>query len=452
MTELNNLREKINEITLEMLKLLKTRTDLSKEIGNTKQNLGMNISDEVRENELRNYVIKLCKDIKLDEKIATRFLNFLLNESISVQSKNKQTHLSIFLKAKSLEEKGKKITHLEVGEPDFQPPEIVRDALEHVYEKGYGKYGPSKGMPELRESLAKKNSQQYPSITIDNIMVCPGARFGIYLAITTLLNPGDEIIIIEPSWPAFSDCAINAGIKVRSIKTTLENKWEPDIEQIENVINSNTKMIVMNYPNNPTGKILPKKLQDNIIDIAKRNDLYVLSDEIYSEYAFTEWKSVLSYGYDKSIITQSFSKSHAMTGYRIGYVIADQTIIDKMATLQALSITNVSEPIQYVALQALNADISNNSKLIKSKIDILVEKATQLKLQFIKPDGAMYIFAKMRDDFDATKFACDLLDDGVAIAPGEGFGDYRNFIRITAIQDEKRLIEGLTMIEKRLNG
>ena len=452
MTELDNLREKINEITFEMLKLLKTRTDLSKEIGNTKQNLGMNIADESREDELRNYVIQLCKDIKLDEKIATKFLNFLLNESISIQSKNKHTHLSIFLKAKSLEEQGKKIIHLEVGEPDFQPPEIVKDALEHAYEKGYGKYGPSKGITELRESLAKKNSQQYSSITRDNIMVCPGARFGIYLAITTLLNPGDEIIIIEPSWPAFSDCAINAGIKVRSIKTTLENKWEPTVEQIENVINSNTKMIVMNYPNNPTGKILPKKLQDSIIEIAKRNNLYVLSDEIYSEYAFTEWKSVLSYKYDKSIITQSFSKSHAMTGYRIGYVIANQIIIDKMASLQALSITNVSEPIQYVALQALNSDISNNSKLIKSKIDILVEKATQLKLQFIKPDGAMYIFAKMRDDFDATKFACDLLDDGVAIAPGEGFGDYRNFIRITAIQDEKRLIEGLTMIEKRLNG
>ena len=452
MAELDNLRKKINEITLEMFKLLKTRSDLSEEIGNTKQNLGMNIADESREDELRNYVIQLCKEIKLDEKIAKKFLNFLLNESIGIQSKNKQTHLSIFLKAKSLEEQGKKIIHLEVGEPDFQPPEIVKDALEQVYEKGYGKYGPSKGIPELRESLAKKHSQQNSSLTQDNVMVCPGARFGVYLAISTLLNPGDEIIIIEPSWPAYGDCAINAGIKVRSIKTTLESNWEPTIEQIQNVINSNTKMIVMNYPNNPTGKILPKKLQGDIIEIAKKNDLYVLSDEIYSEYAFTEWESVLSYEYDKSIITQSFSKSHAMTGYRIGYVIANQMIIDKMASLQALSMTNVSEPIQYVALQALNADISNNSKLIKSKIDLLVEKANQLKLQFSNPDGAMYIFAKIRDGFDATKFACDLLEDGIAIAPGEGFGDYKNFVRITAIQDEKRLIEGLSIIGKRLNG
>ena len=451
MAELDNLREKINEITLEMLKLLKMRTDLSKEIGDTKKNLGMSIADQPRENEIRNHVIQMCKDIKLDEKIATRFLNFLLNESIAIQSKNKQTHLSIFLKAKSLEEQGKKIIHLEVGEPDFRPPEIVKNALEQVYEKGYGKYGPAKGISELRNILAKKISQQNTSITQENVMICPGARFGIYLAITTLLNPGDEIIIIEPSWPAYTDCAINAGIKVRSIETKLENNWEPSVEQIQNAINSNTKMIVLNYPNNPTGKILPIKLQDNIIQIAKKNDLYVLSDEIYSEYSFTDWKSILTYGYNKSIITQSFSKSHAMTGYRIGYVVADQNIIDKMASLQALTITNVSEPIQYVALQALNADISNNSKIIKSKIDLLVEKANELKLEFIKPDGAMYIFAKINDNIDSTQFAYDLLGDGVAIAPGEGFGNYKNFIRITAIQDEKRLIEGLSIIGKRLN-
>ena len=140
-----------------------------------------------------------------------------------------------------------------------------------------------------------------------------------------------------------------------------------------------------------------------------------------------------------------------MTGYRIGYVLANRMIIDKMASLQALSLTNVSEPIQYVALQALNSDITNNSKLIKSKIDILVEKASEMKLQFIKPDGAMYIFAKIKDDFDATKFAYELLEDGIAIAPGEGFGDYKNFVRITAIQDEKRLIEGMSTIKKWLN-
>ena len=117
-------------------------------------------------------------------------------------------------------------------------------------------------------------------------MICPGARFGVYLAITTLLNPGDEIIVIEPAWPAYKDCALNAGIKVRTIKTTLETKWEPSIEQINNAINENTKMIVLNYPNNPTGKISQQCVMTsrNIIAIAKEHDLYVLSDEIYEEY------------------------------------------------------------------------------------------------------------------------------------------------------------------------
>ena len=115
----------------------------------------------------------------------------------------------------------------------------------------------------------------------------------MYLAISTLLNPGDEIIVIEPAWPAYKDCALNAGVKVRSIQTTLESKWEPSISQIKDAINSNTKMIALNYPNNPTGKILPNNLQDQIVNLAKDNGLYVLSDEIYSQYAYKEWKSVL---------------------------------------------------------------------------------------------------------------------------------------------------------------
>jgi len=278
-------------------------------------------------------------------------------------------------------------------------------------------------------------------------MVCPGARFAVYLAITTLLNPGDEIIVIEPAWPAYKDCALNAGIKVRTIKTTLETRWEPSIDQINNAINENTKMIVLNYPNNPTGKTLPVKLLDSIMQTAKEHDLYVLSDEIYSEYANNDWRSISIYAYEKSILTMSFSKSHAMTGYRIGYVVADPSIIDKMSKLQALSLTNVSEPIQYVALQALKADTSENTKIIKSRLEALVKNAKDIGLEFIEPDGAMYLFAKTKyKNFDATKFSEKLLEHGVAIAPGEGFGDYKEFFRITAI-DETKLKEGMIILD-----
>ena len=448
MSDIEEHRKKIEEITLEMIKLLKTRTNIAKQIGDAKASLGMTVTDEEREDALRNQVTKLCKEIDLDQSTALKFLNFLFNESVKVQSDNKQTHLSVFLKAKALEEEGKKIIHLEVGEPDFQPPKEVKTALEEVYDKGYGKYGPAKGITELRKALASwvseyESETQY---TEENILVCPGARFAVYLAITTLLNPGDEIIVIEPAWPAYKDCALNAGIKVRTIKTTLETKWEPSIEQINNTINENTKMIVLNYPNNPTGKILPKELLASIIRTAKEHDLYVLSDEIYEKYSNDDWRSVSIYDYEKSIITMSFSKSHAMTGFRIGYAIAEPSIIEKMSKLQELSLTNVSEPIQYIALKALAADPDFTS-IIKSRLKALVQSAKDIGLEFIEPDGAMYLFAKTKHkNFDATKFSEKLLEHGIAIAPGEGFGDYKEFFRITAI-DETKSKEGMTILD-----
>ena len=449
MSDIDKLRDKIDKITFDIIKLLKERNDIAKEIGSLKDNLRLGVTNEERESQLRSKVLSLCKEIGLDEKLGLIMLNFLLNESVKIQSSNKQTHLSVFLKAKSLEKQGKKIIHMEVGEPDFNPPQIVKAALSEVYEKGYTKYGDSKGMVEFRESLAKYATSRYGTKTDpQNILVSPGARFSVFLAISTLLNPGNEIIVIEPAWPAYKDNALNTGIKIRTIHTTLENKWEPQIDEIENVINQNTKMIVLNYPNNPTGKILPEKLQDQIMKLSIKNNLYVLSDEIYYAYAFRPWKSILSYQYDKSVITQSFSKSHAMTGFRIGYAISNPDIIEKMSKLQALALTNVSEPIQYVAMKALDADTTVNTKTMKNRIETVTRRAKAMPLDFVEPDGGMYLFAKIRKgNFDSVEFTNKLLDHGVAIAPGEGFGNYQGFVRISACQTEDILNQGMQVID-----
>ncbi len=452
MPDINESREEIEKITLEMLKLLKKRMQVSKEIGEIKKDLGKSVTDELREGNLRSKVVSLCKELDLDVSVGTKFLNFLLNESVKIQSGDKQTHLSIFRKAKHLEEQGKKIIHMEVGEPDFMPPSIVKKSLEQVFDMGFVRYGQVNGLPEFRKKLSEFVSKKFScNITPENIIISPGARFAIYSAISTLLDPGDEIIVIEPAWPAYKDCALNAGIKVRTIKTTIEDRWEPSISEIEESINSNTKMITLNFPNNPTGKILPQKLQDKILEIAIKHDLYVLSDEIYSDYAYDDWKSVLEYNYKKSIITQSFSKSHSMTGFRIGYAIAEKEIIEKMAKLHALCLTNVSEPIQYVAMKSLDADTTKNSQIIENRIKSLIPKAKEAGLEFIEPNGAMYIFARVnKPNFDGIKFANDMLEKGLAVAPGEGFGDYRDFIRISACQDEKTLMEGMKILNDTL--
>jgi len=448
MPEINELRSKMDEITIEMIKMLKERTQVAKEIGEIKKNTGKVITDETREDNLRIKIVSLCKELNFDETLATKFLNFLLNESVKIQSEDKQTHLSIFLKAKSLELEGKKIIHMEVGEPDFLPPLIVKKALEEVYEKGFLKYGPAKGVPQFREALAQHASRNFEvDIKQENILVNPGARFGIFTVINTLLNPGDELIIIEPAWPAYKDCALYAGVKVRAVNTTLENNWEPSIAQIEQTINSNTKMIALNYPNNPTGKILSKNLQDGIVNLAIKNNLYILSDEIYSQYAFADWQSILCYNYEKSIVTQSFSKSHAMTGFRIGYTIAQQDIIEKLSKFEALCLTNVSEPIQYIAMKALEADTTDNTNTVQRRLELLAKKAKEMNLDFMVPDGAMYIFARINHEgFDGVKFANNLLDKGLAVAPGEGFGNYRNFIRLSACQDEEILTDGMNIL------
>ena len=448
MTEIENLRSKMDEITIEMIKMLKKRTEIAKEIGEIKKNIGKGITDEAREDNLRNTIISLCNELNFDQTIALKFLNFLLNESIKVQSNNKQTHLSIFLKAKSLEQKGEKIIHMEVGEPDFPPPLITKQALSEVYDKGFLKYGQAKGIPQFRNALAQYVSNKFKvTVSQENILVTPGARFGIFTAINTLLNPGDELIVIEPAWPAYKDCALYSGIKVRTISTSLESKWEPSLEQIEQTINSNTKMIALNYPNNPTGKILPEKLQDEIVSLAIKNNLFILSDEIYSQYSLANWKSILNYNYEKSIITQSFSKSHAMTGFRIGYVISHQDIIEKMSKFEALCLTNVSEPMQYVAMKALEAETSDNTNTIEKRLEVLTKKATELGLDFIVPDGAMYLFARVNEDgFDGVQFANKLLEKGLAVAPGEGFGNYQKFIRISACQDEDTLTDGMNIL------
>ena len=505
--EVDKLRNEMKQITNQILGLISNRMEIAKKIGEIKTILDLDIVDDKTELGVKNHVLGNSKIYSLDPEFTGRVVNLLITEAVRIQNIERQkrskgletattikspeinksnyelqnqaritkansstiakpqikSHLDVFNFAKMLEAEGKKIIHMEVGEPDFPPPIEVRDELSNVYDNRKFHYTQTAGISELRERLSKyltsyffeKTRKNYVhNIGPQDIVVTPGGRFGIFCTFSSLLRPGDEIIVIEPAWPACHDCANYLGVKTRTVKSNLEQGWEPNLNEIENQININTKILCLNYPNNPTGKILSKETLQKIVSIASKSNLYLLSDEVYSNYAYKPFESIINFNYDKAILISSFSKTFAMTGFRVGYAYsADKRIIEKLTRVQALALTSVAEPMQRCALLALESDPQIYSNIMKERIDIVCEGLKKLPFEYVLPDGAMYVFAKIHEDIRITDLEIveRLLGNGVAVAPGSGFGSsYSNFIRVSTCIEAEKIRSGLEVIEKTL--
>lgn len=451
--KLEKLRDDMRIVTADIIKLVQKRMSIASEIGNIKDNLMMKIEDISVEQDIARYVRELGTQFGLNNEFIGKLLNLLLLESINIQKAKtskkeaKLDHMAMFLKAKQLESEGKKIIHLEVGEPDYLPPVNVKNELLKTFEKKRIHYTQTNGVPTLRKLIAQERS-----VKEENVIITPGARFAVFSAMVSNLSIGDELIISEPAWPAYRDCANFIGVKVKAIRTNVEQKWDLDLDQLEQLITSNTKMIVLNSPNNPTGKIIREREIDDILKLARKNDIFVLSDEVYSMYSYIPYKSILDFGYDKSIMVSSFSKSHAMTGFRVGYAISSKDVIDRISKIQAIAITSVAEPMQYAAIAAMNSNVTKNMTLIKKRLDFIKSELENLPCEFVNPDGGMYYFVRFNNSVDVNKIIFNLLNEGVAVAPGIGFGEtYFDFIRISACQPTKLLNDGLKILKKVTN-
>lgn len=451
--KLEKLRDDMRIVTADIIKLVQKRMGIASEIGNIKDNLMMKIEDISVEQDIARYVHELGTQFGLNNEFIGKLLNLLLLESINIQKAKtskkeaKLDHMAMFLKAKQLESEGKKIIHLEVGEPDYLPPVNVKNELLKTFEKKRIHYTQTNGVPMLRNLIAQERS-----VKEENVIITPGARFAVFSAMVSNLSIGDELIISEPAWPAYRDCANFIGVKVKAIRTNVEQKWDLDLDQLEQLITSNTKMIVLNSPNNPTGKIIREREIDDILKLARKNDIFVLSDEVYSMYSYIPYKSILDFGYDKSIMVSSFSKSHAMTGFRVGYAISSKDIIDRISKIQAIAITSVAEPMQYAAIAAMNSNVTKNMTLMKKRLDFIKSELENLPCEFVNPDGGMYYFVRFNNSVDVNKIIFNLLNEGVAVAPGIGFGEtYFDFIRISACQPTKLLNDGLKILKKVTN-
>jgi aspartate aminotransferase len=452
MDDLEQLRGEMREVTAEIMKQVKKRMEIAKKIGDVKSKKGLDVVDEKAEDELRSFIMKQCSQIGLEQDLGARLLNILLNESARVQIK-KKTPTAVFMKAKQMESQGKRIIHLEVGEPDFVPPTAVRNALTDAIDQGHYHYTETRGIPKLREALAKSLKKKFNvSVNDEKIIVTVGGRFAVFLAISTLVKPGDEIIVIEPYWPAYKECADLVNAKVKVLRTALEDGWNPNLKQLESMINDNSRMVVINSPNNPTGKILDSRSIERIVNIAKDHKLILLSDEVYSDYSFTKFTSVLDYDYDESIIISSFSKGPAMTGFRVGYAVANNGTIQKMTKLQAVALTSVAEPMQYGALSALeHNNVKKNAETMKKRLSLITNRLKKMPVSFAEPEGAMYVFPRVdTNGFNADQFVENALDQGLALTPGSGFGSYPNFLRISAGQPEDVIEQGMDILQRSL--
>ncbi|MBI4257578.1 MAG: aminotransferase class I/II-fold pyridoxal phosphate-dependent enzyme [Thaumarchaeota archaeon] len=372
-------------------------------------------------------------------------------------STSAEPHIIMFEKATTLEKQGRKVIHLEIGEPDFFPPREVIDAMYISAKEGHLRYSSPSGIPQLRSALAQTIGKRYKvSLSQDNVIVTPGGRFAIYLCFAAALRNQGKAAIIAPDWPAYRECVKFVGGEYITLNTRLEDGWSPSDEEVSGLLDQGVGSVVINSPSNPTGKILSKETVQRVAEIAAQKGLTVISDEVYSDYVYQQsYYSILQEQRCRSILIGSFSKCWAMTGFRIGYAIAEPHLIKSMSKIQSLLLTNVPEFVQFAALKALECEdaLRDNVQLMKKRVEKASATLSKMPLSLHAPEGGLYAFPRInKPGIDSMDFALQLLEKkGVAVAPGIGFGPYPDFIRITLSQRDDVLMDGLSKIGEMLN-
>lgn len=345
-----------------------------------------------------------------------------------------------------LEKQGRKIIRFNVGDPDQRTsPEIIKASLEAM-QKGETRYGSSGGEKLLREKIAQLYNKEP-----ENIVITPGAKWAIFSVMNLLLEKGENIVLPAPYWTSYKLIAERIGLEVKILKTDLDSGWNFGVEQVEELIDKNTRMIVLVNPHNPTSKVLDVELVQKIVDLANENKITILSDETYADISFKKVKSISDFE-GEHVCVNSFSKTFAMTGWRLGFAVVPEELAKKMVRLNQITITCAPPFIQEAGIKALELkdNISGKIKEIyQERADLACQILFQSKLNFQKPDAPFYIFPEC--PCDSEKLAFDLLDEGVAVTPGTAFGDYRNYFRIALTCPVDEIRQGLGKIVSKFN-
>jgi aspartate aminotransferase/aminotransferase len=347
------------------------------------------------------------------------------------------------------------VIHLEVGEPHYQPPLHVIEAAEAAMRAGFNKYTPNAGLPDVREVIAEKLRRDNAiHATAENVVVTPGGVFACACAFLTILEPGDEVLLPEPNWPNYSFQVSLAGAKTVYYRLHEEKGFLPDFDELQAQVTPRTKAILVNSPSNPTGGVFPRETVVELLAFAHRNDLYVVADEVYEKVIFEgDHVSPAALDEDGRVISCfSFSKTYAMTGWRIGYATATAEICQNFAKLQEATVSCVSAPSQKGAAAALTGPqdfVADLVRTYRANRDVACRLFREAGIGVVEPHGAFYIMVDVsRLGFDSYSFVKRLIEEErVAVAPGLTFGPHcDHYIRISICKDLDYVTEGIRRI------
>jgi aspartate aminotransferase len=345
--------------------------------------------------------------------------------------------LSIDSKAKAMKAEGIDVCGFAAGEPDFDTPDHIKAAAIEALNKGFTKYTPSSGIPELRQAIAEKfatdNHLEYKS---SQIIVSNGAKQSCFNAILATCEPGDEVVIPSPYWLSYPEMVRIAGADPVFVQTREQNGWKMTAEEFENAMTPRTKMVILNTPGNPTGSIYTREELEKIVEVAAEEDILILSDEIYEKLVYDETEhvsvgSLSPEAYKLTITVNGFSKAYAMTGWRLGYLGAPEPIAKAIDSIQSHSTSNPCSFSQHGGLAALRGDqqaVNDMRDEFNLRRDYMFGRLASIsQITAVKPLGAFYILANIsRLSLTSQNFADRLLSKAnVAVVPGAAFGDDR---------------------------
>jgi len=368
-----------------------------------------------------------------------------------------ETAFEVLVKAKALEAQGRDIVHLEIGEPDFDTPRNIIDAAVDALHKGFTHYGPSAGLMELREVIAQRVSEtRRVNVTPDEVVVVPGGKPIIFFSILTLAEQGDEVIYPNPGFPIYESMINYVGAKAVPIRLREELDFRLDIDELATLINDRTKLIILNSPQNPTGGVLEKIDIERIAQSIGDRNIMVLSDEIYSRLIFEgEHHSIMSIDgmKERTILLDGFSKTYAMTGWRMGYGVMRTDLATHIARLMTNSSSCTASFSQIAGIEALcgsQKSVDTMRAEFKKRRDVMVAGLNKIKgFSCRLPHGAFYVFPNIRvTGWPSKKLADALLDDaGVAALSGTAFGEFgEGYLRFSVANSIENIEKALDRV------